>query len=336
MTRVVKSSAFQACWREQQQPQQQQHCHNTVPAMGSISLRLTDMLPSTSLQGCRKVRQQGVLFGASALQALPRIEQEYAATASTSLHKHHLKSAQSISLDSFELPDRSTVHSQQPPFASLSSTHRPPKRKRKLASIASDVAAAPAVHTRGKPGLVMLLARNSARALESEADEQDLYGNARAKVAAAGQNLRQSALHLPRQLRRLLAGAFAGQIAQQLQLLAMLLAAFSFSAHKMLSHITSRQCPILHAAANALVSTKTCSCLCVPFLQPLGSGMHALKQLILQSATILSWIPGLLMHRCTVQDHHCSYRDYTNAGHGQQGVSSARCMSWLYICLCRI
>ncbi|DBA66960.1 TPA: hypothetical protein ACH3X2_002072 [Trebouxia sp. C0005] len=214
MTRVVKSSAFQACWREQQQPQQQQHCHNTVPAMGSISLRLTDMLPSTSLQGCRKVRQQGVLFGASALQALPRIEQEYAATASTSLHKHHLKSAQSISLDSFELPDRSTVHSQQPPFASLSSTHRPPKRKRKLASIASDVAAAPAVHTRGKPGLVMLLARNSARALESEADEQDLYGNARAKVAAAGQNLRQSALHLPRQLRRLLAGAFAGALSK--------------------------------------------------------------------------------------------------------------------------
>ncbi|KAA6425606.1 MAG: hypothetical protein FRX49_04503 [Trebouxia sp. A1-2] len=60
----------------------------------------------------------------------------------------------------------------------------------------------------------MLLARNSARALESEADEQDLYGNARAKVAAAGQNLRQSALHLPRQLRRLLAGAFAGALSK--------------------------------------------------------------------------------------------------------------------------
>ena len=238
--RVVKSSAFQACWHEQQQ--QQQPCY-AIPAMGSISLALTDMVPSNGLQRCSKARQQGVLFGASALQPLPHIEQQHAATASTSLRTHHFRSARSISLDSFQLPDRSTVHSQQLPFASLSSAQRPPKRKRKLASIASDIAAAPAVHTHSKPGLVMVLAQNSARALESEADEQDLHGFARAKVAAAGQNLKQSALHLPRQLRRLLAGAFAGQIAQQLQLLAMLLAAFSFSAHQMLPHLTSRQCP---------------------------------------------------------------------------------------------
>ena len=238
-TRLVKPSAFQACWHEQQQ---QQRRHNAIPAMGSISLALTDVLPSNGLQGCSKARQQGVLFGASALRPLSHIEQEDAATASTTLRTHHFRSAQSISLDSFQLPDRSTVHSQQLPFASLSSAHHPPKQKRKLASIASDTAAASAVHTRSKPGLVMLLAHNSARALESEADEQDLHGKARAKVAAAGQNLKQSALQLPRQLRRLLAGAFAGQIAQQLQLLAMLLAAFPFPAHQML---TSRQCPIM-------------------------------------------------------------------------------------------
>ncbi len=255
--RVVKSSAFQACWQQQQQQQQQQR-HNAIPAMGSISLALTDMLPSNGLQGCSKARQQGVLFGASALRPVPHTEQEDAATASTSLRTHHFRSAQSISLDSFQLPDRSTVHSQQLPFASLSSAHRTPKRKRKLASIASDNAAALAVHTRSKPGLVMVLAQNSARALESEADEQDLHGNARAKVAAAGQNLKQSALQLPRQLRRLLAGAFAGQLAQQLQLLAMLPAAFPFSAYRMLPHITSRQCP------NVVVCTKMRYCICVP------------------------------------------------------------------------
>ncbi|KAL0033044.1 hypothetical protein WJX77_012276 [Trebouxia sp. C0004] len=171
------------------------------------------MLPSNGLQGCRKAREQGVLFGASALRPLPHIEQEYAATASTSLRTHQFRSAQSISLDSFQLPDRSTVHSQQPPFASLSSA-RPQKRKRKSASIASDVAATPTVHTRSKPDLVMLLAQNSAGPLESAADEQDLRENARAKVAAAGQNLKQSALQLPRQLRRLLAGAFAGALSK--------------------------------------------------------------------------------------------------------------------------
>lgn len=156
------------------------------------------------------------------------------------------------------------MHSQQLPFASLSSVHCTPKRKCKLASIASDIAAAPAVHTRSKHGLVMLLAHNSARAWESEADEQGLHGNARAKVAAAGQTLKQSALHLPRQLRRLLAGAFAGQIAQQLQLLAMLLAAFCVPAHQMLPHMTSRQCLILHVAANVAVCTKMCYYICVP------------------------------------------------------------------------
>jgi len=257
--RVVKSSAFQACWHEQQQH------HNAIPAMGSISLALTDMLPSNGLQGCSKARQKGVLFGASALRPLPHVEQEDAATASTSLRTHHFRSAQSISLDSFQLPDRSTVHSQQLLFASLSSAQRPPKRKRKMASIASDIAAAPAVHTHSKPTLVMVLAHNSARALESEADEQDLRGNARAKFAAAGQNLKQSALQLPRQLRRLLAGAFAGQNAQQLQLLATLLAAFPFPAHQMLPHITSRQCPTLHVAANVVVCTKMCCCTCVPY-----------------------------------------------------------------------
>jgi len=328
--RVVKSCAFQACSHQQQQQQQR---HNAMPAMGSSSLGLTDMLPSNGLQGCRKARQQGVLFGASAFQPLPDIKQADAAAASSSLLTHQSRSAQSISLDSFQLPDRSTVHSQQLPFASLSSAHRPPKRKRKLTSIASDVAAAPAVHTRSKPGLVMLLAQNSARALESEADEQDLHDNARAKVAAAGQNLKQSALQLPRQLRRLLAGAFAGQIAQQLQLLAMLPAVFAFPAHQMLRHITSRQCPILHVAAILVVCGKMCYCTCLPPCNHWGQMHHALNQLILQSAPVLSLIHGLLMHRCIVQDHHCSYRDYTDAGHGQQGVGPANCMSWLYVCL---
>ncbi len=259
---LIKSSAFQACWHEQQQ--QQQQCHNTVPAMGSISLGLADMLPANGLQGCRKARQQGVLFGASAVRPLPHVDQASTSTAPLSLRTHHSRFAQSVSLDSFQLPDRSTVHSQQLPFASLSSAHPPPKRKRKLASIASDIAAPPAVHTRSKPGLVMVLAHNSARALESEADEQDLRGNARAKVGAAGQHLKQSALHLPRQLRRLLAGAFAGQLAQQLKLFAMLLAACPCSAHQMLPHATSRRCPILHIAANVVICTNMCCCTCLP------------------------------------------------------------------------
>jgi len=69
-------------------------------------------------------------------------------------------------------------------------------------------------------------------------------------------------------------------------------------------------------------------------LQCLGSVMHhAVKQLKLQSAAVLALIQPLLMHRCIVQDHHCSYRDYTDAGHGQQGVSPAERLSWLYVCL---
>lgn len=195
---------------QQHHPQRQ----NAVTAMGSISLSLADMLqPKASSR--RKARRQSVSLETSGLQPSASLGQHSIAQSSSDmLHSHQSYTSPSVSMVCFQLPDRGTAHSQQPLFASLSSTTGCRMRKRKSVSIASDTAASSAVrlspmHTTSRRGPIVELAQNSVQTLGTQAHE--LVDDGADNIAAAGHRLRKSALNLPSQLRRLLAGAFAGQ-----------------------------------------------------------------------------------------------------------------------------
>ena len=192
-------------------PQQQRR--HVLSTLGSISISLADTLPNK--RGRRKARQQGVSFEPSVLCPSLSVNQYDAAVPSCSSavtqRSCQSNSAESISLASFQLPGRDTMHRQQQSFASLSLAHGRPMQHHKHHSAASDAPASVASQAGSRHSPVMVLAQNPAGTLEAGTADDILPNDGGASITAAGDKLRASALKLPRQLRRLLAGALAGQ-----------------------------------------------------------------------------------------------------------------------------
>lgn len=194
-------------------PQQQRR--HVLSTIGSISISLADTLPTRNKRGRRKARQQGVSFEPSELRPSLSVNQYDAALPSCSSavtqRSCRSNSAESISLASFQLPGRGTMHRQQQSFASLSLAHGWPTQHHKHHSAASDAQASLASQAGSRHSPVMVLAQNPAGTLEAGTEDDMLPNDGGASITAAGDKLRASALKLPRQLRRLLAGALAGQ-----------------------------------------------------------------------------------------------------------------------------
>lgn len=193
-------------------PQQRRHVLSTL---GSISISLADTLPTRNKRGRRKARQQGVSFEPSELRPSLSVNQYDTGlpSCSSAVTQRSCRSnfAESISLASFQLPGRGTMHRQQQSCASLSLAHGWPTQHRKHHSAASDAQASLASQAGSRHSPVMVLAQNPAGTLEAGTEDDTLPNDGGASITAAGDKLRASALKLPRQLRRLLAGALAGQ-----------------------------------------------------------------------------------------------------------------------------
>ena len=190
----------------------QKHGKGPVPSlMGSISLSL----PAKPQKRKQSV-PQGICFEVSELR--PSLSPSQKGTTPSAVRRRSStvqgNSACSYSLDSFQLSDVSPSQTQQPLFASLSATPISQPRKRKAPSIASDRASTSAVcQTHRQAGVqhvpLMTLAQNAAKAISREADEGQ---DERPSLASAGRKLRKSALVFPSNIRRLIAGAFAGAL----------------------------------------------------------------------------------------------------------------------------
>ena len=168
------------------------------PAFGSISLSLPHAKPHKHKRK-QAAASQGVGFEVSDLRPAQR-SSEVLVTGSTSL-----------ALSSYALPDDTTTLSQRPLlFASMSSTCSSQRRKRKAPSIATDTSGTASQSDRqaaAQHAPVMQLAQGTAKAFSRAAEEGQDHSP---DLAAAGSKLKKSAMVLPRNIRRLLAGALAG------------------------------------------------------------------------------------------------------------------------------
>ena len=188
--------------------QRQSPHQNLSSLLGSISLSL----PHAKLHKHKRKQaaSQGTSFKVSDLHP--------SRTGSTALRgpSSNTSSTANISftLDSFELSDDRPTHTQRPLFASMSSACAGQMRKRKAPSIATDTSCTSAVSQPDRPAAVqhvplMQLAQGQVKAISRIAEEGESES---ANLAAAGSKLRHSAMVLPRNIRRLLAGAFAGKV----------------------------------------------------------------------------------------------------------------------------
>lgn len=177
-------------------------------SLGSISLSLPRAKPHKHKR--KQAASEGISFEVSELRptqssstAAREPSSELAVTASTS-----------SALSAYSLLDESTAHAQQPLFfASLSSTCPSQTRKRKAPSIATDTSGTSAVSRSDRRAAVphasvLQLAQGTAKAYSRDAEDG---GHHSPDLSAAGSKLRKSAMTLPRNIRRLFAGAFAGR-----------------------------------------------------------------------------------------------------------------------------
>ena len=191
---------------------------NAVCVMGSMTLSLSDKLQYKHTQR-RKMARHQVSFEVSNLQLSAPINHHgiLHSQASTAVTQQTCGSGsyQPVSLDSFRLPDRH----QQLLFASLSSVHGCKGPKQKPVCVQSDTAASPTLHQpnmRNTKQLIpaMQLAQSSATALDAPAENHEVQDAGGLDLASAGHRLKRYAVRAPRQIRRLFAGAFAGQLTQ--------------------------------------------------------------------------------------------------------------------------
>ena len=172
-------------------------------SLGSISLSLPHAKPHKHKR--KQGASRGVGFEVSDLRpsstAARQPSSETPSAASTS-----------CVFSAYSLPDDSTAHAQQPLlFASISCSNQ--RRKRKAPSIATDTSGTDAASPSNRQAAVqhapvMQLAQGTAKAFSRAAEEGEDH---RPDLASAGSKLKKSAMVLPRNIRRLLAGAFAGR-----------------------------------------------------------------------------------------------------------------------------
>ena len=187
------------------------HQHLTS-ALGSISLSLP--LAQPRKQKRRQAALQGVGFEVSNLR--PNQSNCVALTGPSSSNALSIAST-SFASSSFEFSHNSSVHTQLPLFASVSSACSSQMRKRKAPSITTDRPSGSVASGSGRSAAVrhapvMQLAQGTAKAISRAMEERE-EGH-RPDLAAAGSTLRKSAMTLPRNIRRLLAGAFAGALSK--------------------------------------------------------------------------------------------------------------------------
>ena len=121
----------------------------------------------------------------------------------------------SYSLETFQLAPVHRSHAQQSLFASVSAAHSLRHSVRKALSIASDrQSVAPAIRacsqTSAQP--LMELSQSSATAFTRAAPEGE---SEKPSLASAGHKLKKSVMVFPSNIRRLIAGAFAGRLNMQ-------------------------------------------------------------------------------------------------------------------------
>ena len=185
--------------------QKQNGVHQYLPsALGSISLSLPHAKPHKHKR--KQPASQGVGFEVSDLRPTSTAAREPSSEVSVA-------ASMSSVLSAYSQPNDSTSHAQRPLFfASMSSTCSSQRRKRKAPSIATDTSGTASqsdtqVAVQHSP--VMQLAQGTAKAFSRVSEEGEDH---RPDLAAAGSKLKKSAMILPRNIRRLLAGAFAGNL----------------------------------------------------------------------------------------------------------------------------
>lgn len=181
-------------------------------ALGSISLSLP--LAQLQKQKRRQAAIQGIGFEVSDLHP---DQSNCAAVTGPSSSSALSTASTSVTLSSFEFSHDSSSHKQLPLFASLSSACSSQMRKRKAPSIATDRPTILPVSEVDRSAAVRhapvtQLAQGPAQAISRAVEERE-EGH-RPDLAAAGSKLRKSAMSLPRNIRRLLAGAFAGALSK--------------------------------------------------------------------------------------------------------------------------
>ena len=190
------------------------HAKGPTLSFGSISFSLPCTKPES--QKHKQTVPQGICFEVSELR--PSLSQSQKGNTPSAVRRrssiNHANAAPSYSLDTFQLSDISPTHTQQTLFASLSSVPSTQPRKRKAPSVASDRSSmSAACQSHRQAGVqhvpLMTLAQNAAKAISREADEGQDEGPS---LASAGRKLRKSALVFPSNIRRLVAGAFAGAL----------------------------------------------------------------------------------------------------------------------------
>lgn len=177
-------------------------------SLGSIGLSLPCAKPHK--HKCKHAASQGISFEVSEL----RPTQSSSTAAREPSSEVSVTASSSSALSAFSLLNESTAHAQPPLFfASISSTCPNQRRKRKAPSIATDTSGTSAVTQSDRRAAVqyapvMQLAQGTAKAYSRAAEEAQDHSP---DLSAAGSKLRKSAMTLPRNIRRLLAGAFAGR-----------------------------------------------------------------------------------------------------------------------------
>ena len=186
--------------------QRQSPRENLSSLLGSISLSMLRVKPSRHKH--QQADAQGISFEVSELHASHRSTTRKAVR----LPSSNVSTTASMS---FEFSDDGTTVRQQPLFASVSSACASKIRKRKAPSIATDTLAASAANLTGRQAApqrppLMQLAQGAATAITAALQEGG--EDERPSLAAARRKLKKSAMSLPSQVRRLAAGAFAGDL----------------------------------------------------------------------------------------------------------------------------
>ena len=210
---LVDSQAAPSRWHPTASARKHKGPHqHLTSALGSISLSLP--LAQPQKQKRRRAANRGIGFEVSNLR--PNQSNCAALTGPSSSNALSIAST-SLTSSSFELSHDSSIHTQLPLFASLTSACSSQMRKRKAPSIATDRPSDSITSGSGRSAAVqhapvMQLAQGTAKVISRAVENRE--GEQWPDLTAAGSKLRRSAMSLPRNIRRLLAGAFAGALSK--------------------------------------------------------------------------------------------------------------------------